>query len=113
MEDNRIIRNNIEMPPNGRIEGFTMVVVDKSSKLPLCDDCWQFVDENEQMKDNERFVKDRQTMMLLWNDLARSGDHFENGGNIWIFLSWIEAIMHNMLKLIGNVRTSLHTVEKL
>ena len=47
-EDSGSIRNDLEMRPCGRNEDPIVVVVDKSSKLPLFDGDGQFVDDNEQ-----------------------------------------------------------------
>lgn len=49
LEDSGNIKNDLEMHPGGRNEGFTLVVVDESSKLTLFIGGGQFVDGKEDM----------------------------------------------------------------
>ena len=58
MEDNRSIRNNLRMCPNGRNEGPTLVVVDESSKSPLFYGGGKFTDYNEQVRGNEIVIEE-------------------------------------------------------
>ena len=87
MKDSGSIRNDLEMRPNGKIQGPTMVVV--------VDNPWMSTSKWEVMElQLKRHVKDRQTTTLLLRDSARSGftpqgssNRLEDGGRIIICLN--------------------------
>ena len=128
MEDTASIRNYLEMHPSGRNEGPTVVVVvDKSSELPLFDGGGQSMDCNEQVSGNEvaikkarerlvnndviveEFGEERQPLGKWWKNYLWP-QHDEECTNEAIFedlLSWNEAISHNMGKFMGNIRNLL------
>lgn len=52
MENSGSITNDSKMPPSGRNEGPTMMVMDESSKSPLFNGGGQSVDDNDQVGGN-------------------------------------------------------------
>ena len=140
MEDSGSISIDLEMRPSGRDGGRTMVEVDESSKSTLLDGGKETVDDMERVggngnvieesceksANNDIFVenldeerryptRERRPLGEWWKNhiLPQRGEERANVAIVEDPLSWNEAIRVNMGKLMSNVRSSLHRMEKL
>lgn len=100
MEYSMSVGNNLEMCPSGRIEGLTVVVVDKSSKLSSCNDGKEPEEEvgdhlvaNEKPikilagKDSrvERFSKNGRYSKRKWRPSITFNPNTTKNGPMWHF----------------------------
>ena len=140
MEDSGSINNDLEMRPSGRDGGRTIVVMDESSKSPLLDGGKQTVDDTGRVGGDEVVIeescetsanndivdgssggmrryptRERRPLGEWWKNhiLRQDGEERANVAICEDTLSWHEAIRLDMRKLMSNVRSSLHRMEKL
>jgi len=140
MEDSGSMRNDLEMRPSGRIGGRIVVVVDESSKPPLCDSGGQSVEAMERVggngvaiegqrknpTNNDAIVesldeerryptRERRPLGEWWKNhiLPQRGEERANVAILEDSLSWSEAFRCNMSNLMGKVKTSLYSLENL
>ena len=134
------MKNDLEMRPSGRIGGRIVVVVDESSKPPLCDNGGQSVEAMERVggngvaiegqrknpTNNDAIVesldeerryptRERRPLGEWWKNhiLPQRGEERANVAILEDSLSWSEAFRCNMSNIMGKVKTSLYKLESL